>query len=345
MHKRISITFLLIGVNLLVFICMIASGVSFFEPTTESILNWGGNDSSLTLDGGWWRLITSLFVHIGILHLVMNLYSLYYIGSCLEPLLGKTRFLLAYLSTGIFAGMASLFSHKYSYTVAAGASGAIFGMFGVFVAVLSTKLIPEKIRNSFLKNTLIFIFYNLIYGMDPKIDNAAHIGGLLSGLIFGYCLYPSLSFYYQSGRVKLLTSSFLLLITLLSTTEFLRSERKSSSFQFDKMTTEFVNYNNNINSLIANVNQNSELETLIYVNNYLRPEYEKIKILADKANALQLKGEKAKRRDYMVKYSHLVSERFELITRGIRENTAKYDAQIDEVDEKLDQLVSKKNFL
>ena len=338
MSKGLSITFLLIGVNLLIFVCMAVNGVSLFEPTPESILNWGGNDSSLTLDGDWWRLITSLFVHIGIFHLVMNLYSLFYIGTCLEPILGKTRFLLTYLSTGIFAGMASLFSNKYSYTVAAGASGAIFGMFGVFVAVLSTNLISEKIRNTFLKNTLIFIGYNLIHGIRPGIDNSAHIGGLVSGLVFGYCIYPSLSFYSQSRRIKMFTSCFLLLLTVFSTDWFLRSERSSPSFRFDRIVDKITNDQKDIDSLIDNINQNSPLETLIYMNHYIYPRYEEIKLLADQANALQLKGEKAKRRDFVVKYIDLSYEKYELFIKSIRGNTSMFDARIDEINEEIAQL-------
>lgn len=332
------ITLVLFGVNLVVFICMIANGDSPFEPTTESILNWGGNESSLTFNGGWWRLITSCFVHIGIFHLIGNLYYLYYIGSYLEPILGKSRFILSYLSTGIFAGMASLLANKYSYTVSAGASGAIFGMFGVFVALLSTKLIPERIRNSCLQNTLIFIAYNLIFGRGPGIDSAAHVGGLLSGLVIGYCLYPSLSLYFQSEKVKAFTNSFLLLASTLAATGFLINGRNSPSFQFDKVASEFANNIEHINSLIDNIKQTSKIETLMYMYNHLNPEYEKIKILAEKATTIKLKDDKAKRRDYMVKYIHLISERYELLAKGIRENTSKYDMQIDEINKKLTQL-------
>src|SRR5690606_29451613 len=88
---------ILIYANLLIFILMTVSGVHFLEPNNESLLNWGANYKPFTLDGQWWRLLSSCFIHIGVFHLAMNMYALIYIGLLLEPHLGKTRFLMAYL--------------------------------------------------------------------------------------------------------------------------------------------------------------------------------------------------------------------------------------------------------
>src|SRR3990170_7332900 len=97
---NVYVTYGIIAINVLVFISMAVSGVSLMSPTGEDIVNWGGNFSPYTNSGDWWRLITCVFVHIGIIHLLFNMYALYTIGVYLEPMLGKTKFIIAYLCTG-----------------------------------------------------------------------------------------------------------------------------------------------------------------------------------------------------------------------------------------------------
>jgi len=192
------ITPLLVDINILVFILMVISGVSFFLPDNESLIRWGANFRPVTLEGQWWRLFTNFFLHIGFIHLLMNMYALIYVGLLLEPYLGKTRFIAAYIMTGIIASVTSLYWHEL--TISAGASGAIFGMYGVFLAMLTTNFIDQASRKALLISIGIFVGYNLINGMKGGIDNAAHIGGLLSGVIIGYSFYPSLR---KPGSVNL----------------------------------------------------------------------------------------------------------------------------------------------
>jgi rhomboid protease GluP len=116
---------------------------------------------------------------------VMNMYCLYMVGIYLEPMLGKPKYMIAYICTGVIASLASLWWFKAGAN-SAGASGAIFGMYGLFLALLTTKLIPKKVRNSLLQSIGIFVVFNLFYGLKGGIDNAAHIGGLLSGFVVGY---------------------------------------------------------------------------------------------------------------------------------------------------------------
>ncbi len=99
---------IIINANILVFILMVISGVHVLLPDNESLINWGANFRPITLEGQWWRLLTSCFIHIGVIHLLMNLYALIYIGLLLEPLLGKTRFFSAYILSGIGGSAASL---------------------------------------------------------------------------------------------------------------------------------------------------------------------------------------------------------------------------------------------
>lgn len=184
-------TYAIIGINVIVFILMAINGAGIFNPNALVHIDWGSNYSPLTLSGDWWRLITCVFIHFGIIHLVMNSYALYMAGVYLEPMLGKTKYIIAYLATGVFASLASLWWHSEGIN-SAGASGAIFGLYGIFLALLFTNLIPKQMRSSLLQSIGVFVVFNLIYGTKSGIDNAAHIGGLLSGLIIGFIFYPLL---------------------------------------------------------------------------------------------------------------------------------------------------------
>jgi rhomboid protease GluP len=188
--RNYFITPIIVDLNILIFIFMIISGVSILSPDNESLLNWGANFRPLILEGEWWRLISNFFLHIGILHLLFNMYALIYIGLLLEPRLGRAKFLTAYFATGVAASLTSLFWHVN--TISAGASGAIFGMYGVFLALLTTNYIEKATRKALLASIAIFVGYNLMNGVKGGVDNAAHVGGLLSGLLIGYAFYPGL---------------------------------------------------------------------------------------------------------------------------------------------------------
>ncbi|MBN8856579.1 MAG: hypothetical protein BGO55_23985 [Sphingobacteriales bacterium 50-39] len=191
-RKNYFVTPLIIDLNILVFLLMVFSGINIIQPDVESLVQWGANYKPLTLDGQWWRLLTCCFVHIGIIHILMNMYAFLYIGLLLEPYLGRWKFTIAYLLTGIAASTTSLYWHWNDAAVSAGASGAIFGMYGVFLAMLTTNLIHPEKRKPLLRSIGFFVLFNLGFGTLGTIDNSAHIGGLISGLLIGYILYPVL---------------------------------------------------------------------------------------------------------------------------------------------------------
>lgn len=181
----------LIYLNVAVFILMVMNGVGFFLPSIDSMLTWGANFKPLTLEGQSWRIFTSFFIHFGIIHLLFNMYALIYIGTFLEPYLGKARFLSAYILAGIIGSVTSLYWNDN--VVSAGASGAVFGMYGVFLAMLTTNLIEKAKRKAMVTSISVFVGYNLLSGLQGSgIDNAAHIGGLVCGMLIGYSFYPSL---------------------------------------------------------------------------------------------------------------------------------------------------------
>lgn len=178
-------------VNIVVFVLMLTAGVHIMLPDSEQLIQWGANFRPLTMEGGWWRLITACFVHIGILHLLFNMYALLFVGVLLEPYLGTKKFIAAYLITGVAASLASVCWHEF--TVSAGASGAIFGLYGVFLALLLTNLLDSTSKKAMLTSIMVFVGYNILNGLKPNsgIDNAGHIGGLLSGMLVGWMFLPS----------------------------------------------------------------------------------------------------------------------------------------------------------
>ncbi|MDQ6813157.1 MAG: rhomboid family intramembrane serine protease, partial [Bacteroidota bacterium] len=107
-RKDHGMTFFLLAVNILVFIAMAVRGINLISPTAQDIINWGGNVKFNVTGGEWWRLVTNLFVHIGILPLLVNLFGLYFIGLMVEAVLGKLKFLIAYLTVGVLASLISI---------------------------------------------------------------------------------------------------------------------------------------------------------------------------------------------------------------------------------------------
>ncbi|HYH15124.1 MAG TPA: rhomboid family intramembrane serine protease, partial [Flavisolibacter sp.] len=217
------VTFSLLGINVLYFMVMAIAGVGIFEPSSEGLIQWGANYTPYTLSGEWWRLFTSMFIHIGVIHLLFNMYALFLIGAYIEPMLGVKTFTTAYICTGIAATFTSIWWHD-SNMVGAGASGAIFGMYGVFLALLSTNLIPKKARKEMLTSIGVMVGYNLIYGLKDGVDNAAHIGGLLSGLAAGYLIFLGI----RKPTLKTAVILLLLMVTTVGTVAVLKTQHNDT---------------------------------------------------------------------------------------------------------------------
>ncbi|WDF55613.1 rhomboid family intramembrane serine protease [Mucilaginibacter sp. KACC 22063] len=232
--KNYFFTPVLVSLNILIFLTMVGSGISFIDPNGQSLLAWGANSTVATLNGQWWRLLTNCFLHFGIIHLALNMYALVFVGMLLEPFLGKAKFLIAYLLTGIAASVVSLWWHDY--TISAGASGAIFGLYGVFLAILSTNHIERSIRNGLLSSIGMFVIYNLVYGsLKSGIDNAAHLGGLVSGLLIGYLYWPALRRPDDTRVNRLVIGGAMILILSLSAFTYIVLSRSDRVIYFKRM--------------------------------------------------------------------------------------------------------------
>ena len=180
--KKPIITYSLIFINILVFILMYILGNGSYDVST--LLNFGALNSTLVKNGEIYRLLTCSFIHIGLIHLFFNMYALYIIGPQLESFYGKIKFLIIYLFSAIIV---SLFSSIFTTGVSAGASGAIFGLFG---SLLYFGYHYRVYLGSVIRSQIIpLLLFNFILGFMLKgIDISAHIGGLVGGIIISMAL-------------------------------------------------------------------------------------------------------------------------------------------------------------
>jgi rhomboid protease GluP len=218
-------TYLLVGINCAVFLAMLTRGVTIWAPTRDQLMNWGANNAaSVLINGEWVRIVTAMFVHVGILHLATNMWCLWNLGLLAEPLMGSAGVLAVYILTGAAGNLLSTFSGwwKFSGELAnyhaavgfdptiffppgAGASGAVFGIAGALIVLLKSNRLPvppielKKLRRS----VIYFAALNLVlgfsinagtqhFGVGLNIDNWAHLGGFTSGLLFAAPMVPRL---------------------------------------------------------------------------------------------------------------------------------------------------------
>lgn len=326
---------IIININILVFILMLISGVDIIKPDNVSLLNWGANFRPYTLDGQWWRLLTNCFLHIGIIHLIFNMYALLYIGVLLEPILGRTRYSFAYILTGISASVVSLWWHDL--TISAGASGAIFGMYGVFLALLTSNLLEKKTKKALTSSIFVFVGYNLAIGLKSGIDNSAHIGGLLSGVIIGYAMLPSLK-NYENHTLKIATVSLLSVIFLTASTIVVNklpndlAIYQKKMVEFDKMES--------IALEVFNFPKDTPKEDIInYINEKGKVSWKKNIEIIESAKFLDLPEDMIQRNILLLEYCELRLKSFELIAKYIEEEDQKYLPMINQYNLEIDDKV------
>jgi rhomboid protease GluP len=179
----------IVAANVIVFAVMCTAGLSPFSPTGDQLVSWGANFGPRTLAGEPWRLFASLFLHYGAIHLLFNMAVLWNVGLLTERMFGPLQFVVLYLAAGLCGGVASLVVHPQ--VASAGASGAVFGVYGALGALLwrQRSAIPAPVLEQLKRTGLTFLGYNLVYGFIlPNVDVAAHVGGLLGGAAAGALL-------------------------------------------------------------------------------------------------------------------------------------------------------------
>jgi rhomboid protease GluP len=237
--SRALVTPAIIAINVAVFIVMLFAGADLMNPNPAVHIRFGSNFGPLTWTGEEWRLLTSAFLHFGLVHIALNMFALYQAGSLVERLFGSTRFaviyLLAALSGSVVSGAWDPFRNS------AGASGAIFGVYGALLAFLAIRRvdIPPSMLKSISSSALLFCLYSLVIGAaHPLIDNACHVGGLLGGLVSGAILArpftPEARATRQPARLLVAMLAIVLPLVWLAQPMISESGSKFASLRFER---------------------------------------------------------------------------------------------------------------
>ncbi|MGY1489633.1 rhomboid family intramembrane serine protease [Methylobacillus pratensis] len=190
----IPVTKCLIAANLLVFVLMLFNGAGFWHSPNTVQLAWGANFGPATQDGEWWRLFTALFLHFGAVHLTLNMIAFWDGGQLVERMYGHWRYLAIYLVSGLAGNLLSLV-WQGNQAVSGGASGAIFGIYGAMIVFLwlERALLDRHEFRWLFGGACVFAVATIALGfMIPAIDNAAHIGGFVAGMLTGLLLMRGL---------------------------------------------------------------------------------------------------------------------------------------------------------
>ena len=214
-------THILLGINIAVYVLMVLARVNPITPSSDALMIWGANNAgSVLLDGEWWRIVTAMFVHGGILHLALNMWCLWNLGMLAEPLMGTFGVIAAYVLTGAAGNLLSTFFNwkdyapQMAFPAGVGASGAVFGIAGALIILLKSDRLPvppdelKKIR----KSVIYFAGINLVLGLGINfgasrtgvaIDNWAHIGGCGSGLLLALPMVPRIGWPRNTFNLRL----------------------------------------------------------------------------------------------------------------------------------------------
>jgi rhomboid protease GluP len=204
-------THVLLAINCAVFLAMAARGISPVNPTVDQLMAWGANSAySVLVQGQWVRIVTAMFLHVGIIHLGTNMWCLWNLGMLAEPLMGWLGITAAYILTGAAGNLLSTWyywvwpihdSGSLVFPAGAGASGAVFGIAGVLIVLLNSNRLPvpptelKRLRKSVIYFAAInlFIGFSVNFGSrwtGLNIDNMAHLGGFSSGLLLAAPMVP-----------------------------------------------------------------------------------------------------------------------------------------------------------
>jgi len=193
--SRYKLTYALIFINILVYLISSFYSKSIVDMDTQTLVDMGALYGPLTvLKGEWWRLFSAMFLHGGITHIAMNMFSLYLVGRSAEMYFNTKSYISIYLFSGIIGGLVSLYMHPAS--VGVGASGAIFGIFGALAGFfLANRDKIAEHSKAFMKDFGMVIGINLVIGFSiPSVDVSAHVGGLVVGFIGGFILSKNAKF-------------------------------------------------------------------------------------------------------------------------------------------------------
>lgn len=184
---KVRVTNALVAINVIVFFVMLSQGAGWLHTSNAVPLAWGANFAPATQDGQWWRLGAAMFIHFGILHLSLNSFALWDVGQLVERMYGPWRLVGIYLMAGLFGNILSL-DVQGNTAVSGGASGAIFGLYGALLVFLWRErnyINPREFKWLFGGGVAFAVITIGMGFVITGIDNAAHIGGFVAGLLGG----------------------------------------------------------------------------------------------------------------------------------------------------------------
>ncbi|WP_412467165.1 rhomboid family intramembrane serine protease [Pedobacter sp. KLB.chiD] len=297
----------------------------YLSEIKRLVLNFGVNQRNLVLGGQYWRLITYQFIHGSVSHLFFNMYALVYLGLMIENKLGWKKYLFIYLMSGVCGGLVSLIFHQEG--VMMGASGAIMGLYGAFIALLITKSFEPKATKALLVSTLIVSLLVVINGaFGKRVDNAAHIGGFVSGFILTYLLAYEPDKAFEVKTWTRYAVSVLLFLMFFSGVIHFSPKYGTEEYRKlrDTFNTNLGSLNNIMNlkiSLLKDVKLTSIKEDGIIP-------MERNLIIIKQMQALTLRPEDAKERAEKVKLSKAAHRAVMLMYRDIQaDSTYRYSKQ------------------
>ena len=201
------VSYALVAVNVAIWLLTVASGAALLQAPAGQMLVWGGNAASEVQRGSWWRLLTAVFLHSGVAHLVMNMAALLCTGPTVERVYGSRRFLLLYLGAGL-AGSALSLHFSAQYATAVGASGAVLGVAGALLvaALRHRRFLPTVLSFYTLGGIGLLLLDAVLRGFgSERVDNAAHVGGLLAGCLLALILPERISGRFGLRQARLRT--------------------------------------------------------------------------------------------------------------------------------------------
>lgn len=177
------VTKAIIVLNVLLYLYLSFLSENFLHTDSDVLMHAGANSGAAVFSGEWKRIILSMFLHGGLVHLLINMFGVWSVGNLVEKLFGPLAFAVIYFISGTVGSMFSLFSHSAD-SIGVGASGALCGVFGALLAYALFKKMPRRITKNILYNALFIIALSVVMAMQiPQIDNSAHIGGLVGGFV------------------------------------------------------------------------------------------------------------------------------------------------------------------
>lgn len=327
---------IIVFANAILFFFMVINGTDFLSPEAKDMIDWGANFRPMTINGQLWRLFTSCFLHIGVIHLVLNMYALITIGPILESVTGSVRFLLFYILAGI-AGSSTSFLW-YESTVSAGASGAIFGMYGFFLVLLQARLVGTENRKNLIASVLIFIAYNLFFGLKGGVDNAAHLGGLASGIVFGGIYFAGTRGGLRNRSIMILqTISVILVLAYVALVYSLLPADLSKYYakmeEFTKLETEALH--------VYSLPQNTDKVT--YINEVKKglALWDRAEKIVTEAYTLDVPVKYTIKNDLLKEYVDVRKKSFEVILKALEENSAAYNQEVEFLNKRVAEAAKK----